>query len=514
MRSISTALVGAAVLVVPAVARADEPASDPYAAFPMTEPHSPHYVRAGLEVGGILAVGLVDYLLNTNARGGTLRAGETRWGLRYDWPTLHDKLVGTGLNLDTNKMPTNYASHPLAGTLYYTVARSNHLSFAESFIYATLGSTTWEYFGEIREITSINDLLVTPVSGAAIGEPLLQLASFFDRGDKRASNRILAAILGPTKEVNEWFDDAHPLRSAHVDAYGFPTDVWHRFTIAAGGGATEQGGKTYADETLGIDLRVANLPGYGGAGKESHLYDDGNMAGISWDMTMSQGQLVDALFATRVVPIGYYHRDARLAEDGSVDGTGSVVGLRMGFEYGMHDYDRDRSRSVDLATTVSPIGIAAEHVFEHGGLEVRTGLDVFASMTGITPYALAGYRRLHGDTGLLSPIREQGYYHALGIHVTPTLDVAYGSFRWTTRLRLDSFRAIQGVDANEGPLVDDSIRIADRRSLVRSTLAFQPRGTALRFALDGSRRLRAGDVGEASAERTETSFGASLGVSF
>src|SRR5205823_3493934 len=105
-------------------------------------------------VGGVLAVGLVDYLLNTTARGGALHAGDEKWGLRYDWPTLRTKLVG-GLDLDANKLSTNYVGHPFAGTLYYTVARSNHLSFAESFVYAAIGSTTWEYFGEIRELTSM-----------------------------------------------------------------------------------------------------------------------------------------------------------------------------------------------------------------------------------------------------------------------------------------------------------------------------------------------------------------------
>src|SRR4029079_4179133 len=103
-------------------ARGDEPialgptspaiAPDPYAAFPLVVRHDKHYLRAGLEVGGVLAVGLVDYMLSTTARGGTTPPGDARWGFRYDWEVLRGKLIGTGLDLDTNKIATNYVSHP------------------------------------------------------------------------------------------------------------------------------------------------------------------------------------------------------------------------------------------------------------------------------------------------------------------------------------------------------------------------------------------------------------------
>ena len=179
----------------PPAAPAPSPPPDPYDAFPLVVHHDKHYIRAGLQIGAVLAIGLVDYMLSTTARGGTDRPGDTRWGLRYDWTVLREKLIGTGLDLDTNKIATNYVSHPLAGTLYYTAARSNHLSLAESYAFAILGSTTWEFFGEIREVTSINDLIVTPVSGVSIGEPLMQLSGFFRRGKRRVGTDALSFLL-------------------------------------------------------------------------------------------------------------------------------------------------------------------------------------------------------------------------------------------------------------------------------------------------------------------------------
>lgn len=477
-------------------AHADDGPYDPYEAFPLVVPHDKHYVRAGLEEGGILIVGLVDYLLNTNARGGTLRAGEQRWALRYDWPTLHDKLIGTGLNLDANKFNTNYASHPFAGTLYYTAARSNHLSFAESFLFAILSSTTWEYFGEIREITSINDLITTPVSGTAIGEALMQLHGFVRRGEKGFLNDTLSFLTSPVAAVNEWTDEAESLRGLQP---------WHRFVASGGLAATKQRKETYLDERLSIDLAIANLPGYGSTGHEGHLFDDGNVSNIRFDVTSSRGHVVDALFATRIVPVGYWWRDRE---------HGAYVGLRMGFEYGMHDWDRDRARSTDLFTFASPLGVAAEYAFASGDLQLRTSLDVYASLAGITPYALFDYLKTHSSGPLLTPIRENGYYHAFTVTAAPAVEVAWRNVRLKTELRVDSFRAIQGVDENEGQGVDDSIRIDDRRFLTKTTLSYTPPKTPLRLSVDVSRGERSGRVGEISASRIETSLGGSIGAVF
>lgn len=496
------------------------PAVDPHAAFPLVQQHDKHYIRAGLEVGGVLAVGLVDYMLSTTARGGTTRAGDTRWGLRYDWQVMRGKLIGTGLDLDTNKIATNYVSHPLAGTLYYSAARSNHLSLAESYAYAILGSTTWEFFGEIRETTSLNDLIVTPVSGVAIGEPLMQLSGFLRRGKRRLGTDIASFLLSPVKAINELTDGAEPLPAPRTDAFGLPMDPWHRFVFSAGMGATVQEAEdpqhpqaAYLDQRFSADVRLVNLPGYGGAGRHSRLFDDGNVSRVRFDLGLSRGDLVDSLFATSVVPVGYYYRDAALDAAGRVRGHGMFIGLRMGFEYGSHDYDRDRARPTDIVTIASPIGVAAEYLWTRGELEVRTAFDLSGAISSVTPYAFVSYRRSHSVDDVLTPVREEGYYHAFAITAAPTLDVAFHGLRSTTSLRIDSFREFEGHDANE-ELVKNGPRFSDRRSLLRTTLAFVPPRTPWRIALDAQHGSRAGTVGGVEEARSESSTWASLGVEF
>lgn len=511
------------------VAEDDDPQDD-FAAFPLAVRHDKHHLRAGLEVGSIVFVGFVDYLLNTSARGGEVREGDERWSLRYDWSDLRGKLVGTHYELDANRIATNYVAHPFAGVMYFTAARSNHLSFAESWIFATLGSVTWDVFGEIRERMSINDTIVTPTGGAAIGEAMLQMSGFFDRGKKTVPNRILSTLFGPVKAVNYVFDGAEALRTTRPDALGFPTEPYHRFALYAGSGLTVQdparsGARAghrfdraaYADVHFGLDMQVANLPGYSGAGRHARLFDDGNIASLSFDATMSQGDLVHALFATRVVPIGFYYRNASVDRHGRVSGDGAVLGMRVGFDYGAHDFDRDRARPRDLVSNVSPLGIAAEHTFEAAGLRLRTAVDIYGSMAGVQPYALADARLARvlpeNEVGVPSSARNNAYYHGLGVTAFPSVEARLGAFELDASLRLDNYRSIEKLDekadTNAAP-----IPMSDRRSLMRASLAWHPSFAAMRLAIGAQRATRAGDVGPAHASRSETSLFGTLGLIF
>jgi hypothetical protein len=500
----------------------DEDAYDDFATFMLVKRHDKHYLRAGLEVGAVLAVGLVDYLLNTSARGGTMKATDARWDLRYDWPTLRGKLTGEDIALDSNKFNTNYVSHPFAGTLYYSVARSNHLSFAESFLYAVLGSTTWEYFGEIRETTSVNDLVVTPVSGAAIGEATMQMAAFFDRGEKRFSNDLLSFLFSPLKTVNEALDDAHPLRTAHPDDLGFATEPWHRFTLSAGAGVTSPSAAgpghpraSYLDERFDVDMQLANLPDYARAGRRSRLFDDGNVASVRFGASLSGGEVVDAQFATRTVPVGYYLRDAALDDRGRVRGHGALLGLRIGFEYGTHTWDRDHAfaRPNDVIAIASPIGLAAEHTYDEGALRIRTSIDLYGGIAGVTPYALGEYRSNRPLDGMPTTLRQAGYYHGVSISAVPGLELSSRELSLSGHFRVDSFRALEGVDEDPSS-VDRSLGLSDVRTEAEATFAFRPAGTRARLAVSGLRRSRIGDAGPVHASRIEIGALGTVGVVF
>lgn len=480
----------------------DDDPRDEFEAFPMIVRHDKHYTRAGVEVGSIVIIGFVDYLLNTRARGGELREGDRLWEFRYDWEDLRGKLIGTAYELDGNKFGTNYISHPAAGTMYFHAARSNHLSFTESFIFSVLGSSIWEYFGELRERVSINDMVVTPVAGAAIGEATMQLSGFFDRGKKNVPNGVLSFVFAPVKAINHLSEGAEPLRSHEIDSLGFAVGPWHRFETRVGYATTSQQGTEggYGDLRFALDTKLANLPGYAGQGRHSRIFDDGNVSSLSFEGALSRGELVDGLLRTRTLPFGFYHRDASVDARGRLSGEGAVLGLRVGFEYGVHDFDRDRARPKDVVSVVSPVGIGAEYTLDRGPVHIRTALDVYGSIAGVRPYAL-GYR---AREGVPESTKNDGYYHALGVTAEPRVEIRLGPIEAAARMRADAFRAID----------DRELRLNDRRFVLGASLAWQTSATPLRFEIGMEHRSRAGNLGGEHASRTERSLYGSAGIVF
>lgn len=489
-------------------------ADDDFTAFPLVVPHEKHWTRAGIGIGGVLAVGFVDYLLNTGARGGLVRQGDQTWSLRYDWKELRAKLVGDAFELDGNRIGTNYVAHPIAGSAYFQAARTSHLSFGESLFLATVASSTWEMFGEIRERLSVNDLIVTPVAGATIGEAVLELSGFFDRGEDRTSNRVLAAVFGPVRKLSDWIDGAEPRRATEVGPLGFPLDPFHRFQLDAGAAVTRQDGTHYGDARFEAFSEIINLPAYRRAGRYARVFSDGNVSSMRFTAALSGANLVDAGCDIRVVPVGFYYRRAAIAKSGALEGEGLFAGLRLGFGWRTHDYDRDRARPRDTIGVVSPVGVEAEYRFDRGRTSVRTGMHVSAALAGVGAYALADRERAHGSRdGLPTVARSHGYYHALGIGAATFVELGEGPFVLDARLRADAFRAIEGLD-EDNESVDRRISLLDGRAGARATLSWQPRSSIVRLSLGVERNVRAGRAGDVSASSSESALFSTLGASF
>lgn len=499
----------------PPEARPALPAGPTLDAFSYVRPQEKYYLRGAFEVGTVLIVGNVDYLQNTGARGGTVRAGDRRWDLRYDWSVFRTKLTGEDWHVDTNHFNTNYVSHPFAGTMYYTSARANRLSWFEAYSYGLVGSLGWEFFGELREEVSINDVIVTSSAGLAIGEPMIQMSSFFYRSQKSLRNDVLAAFFSPAKALNDWVDGAEHARSANVDASGLTRDEWHRFELFAGGGVTKQRSGTYADQRFGLDLRLVNLPGYEGVADRHDYFDDGNAAQIHFETTRSRGAMSDIVFATRVVPFGLYERKAARRADGSLHGDGLVLGMLATFEYSVHDFDRDRARPLDLLAILSPLGATIEYSHQGGDFRARTRLDLSGDFAGITAYALEDYRARHArdDTNLQTVLKQEGYYHGFGVSAAPSAEVGWRALELGGRVALDTWRGLAGVDEQQDTITRE-IQLSDRRIDVRAWAAARIPRTPFRFELMGRRRMRFGEVGEVRASQSESSLYATGGLVF
>jgi len=109
-----------------------------------------------------------------------------------------------GFTWDANHYAINFFGHPYQGTFYYNAARSSGYGFYPSFAYTALGSFTWEVYME-REKPSTNDLLVTSIGGATLGEMLYRLsARLADHPRPNLARQVGAFAFSPMGESNRY----------------------------------------------------------------------------------------------------------------------------------------------------------------------------------------------------------------------------------------------------------------------------------------------------------------------
>jgi len=107
---------------------------------------------------------------------------------------------------DDDDWQLNYIGHPIAGSFYYNSLRSQHASIFHSFLFATAQSFIWEYFIEATaEKPSTQDLIVTPIAGAILGESVHQLTMNMRRNGFNFFEKVFVLILNPLFVLNNGF---------------------------------------------------------------------------------------------------------------------------------------------------------------------------------------------------------------------------------------------------------------------------------------------------------------------
>ena len=499
-RSTCAALAALAVVLAETPAAADEPIASSGtqkelgAPFDYTTKAERTYFRAVVEQALILGLGFAQYATN--------KAGnEADWDLAPEWSSVEKKLTLSALTFDNNYFDTNWLTHPGAGFLYYSAARGNRLSIPVSLLFATTSSTLWEYFGELREHAAINDLIATPMTGLALGEPALQLGALFQRARPSPAWTALGWVFAPFKSVHDALDGLEPARAAEVDDLGLPTDVWHRISLGGSVGVThQQRGPTQGDGRLAARSRIVGIPGYGKTGVRGGWFTSGEVTDLRFQTGVSEGELVDVVLASHVLPFGYAYQDVALDDGGRLRGHGIVAGLHVGAEYGRHDWDRDRRRAQDRIALVDT-GLTLEGRVHAGGWTVRTGVDGLANFAGVDAYALPEERLVHSDIHLPSVLRNKGYYHAYGATLRPRVEAERGRLDVGGELRVDWFESIAHADVEP---VATNVRLdaSDRRILTRGWIGFHPT-RHLRISVGAEWGEREGRVTSARASRSE-----------
>lgn len=109
-----------------------------------------------------------------------------------------------GFEWDNDHLNTNMFAHPYNGSLFFNAGRSNGFNYWQSELFAIGGSAMWELFME-REYPSTNDIIATPVGGAALGEVFYRTSDMLldDRttGGRRFGRELAAFLVSPMRGV-------------------------------------------------------------------------------------------------------------------------------------------------------------------------------------------------------------------------------------------------------------------------------------------------------------------------
>ncbi|MEZ3464882.1 DUF3943 domain-containing protein [Muribaculum intestinale] len=141
------------------------------------------------------------------------------------WNTVKENFRH-GFEWDDDHLHTNMFDHPYNGSIFFNAGRSNGYNFWQSELFAIGGSAMWEMCME-REYPSTNDIIATPIGGAAIGEVLYRASDLIidDRtsGAERFGRELAAFVVNPMRGLTRIITgDSWRRRASSGRNFGIP----------------------------------------------------------------------------------------------------------------------------------------------------------------------------------------------------------------------------------------------------------------------------------------------------
>ena len=132
-----------------------------------------------------------------------------------EWTGWNDDFVKDGLSninrawsnppaMDDDWWFHNYVGHPYGGAVYYNTVRSQGSTPAQGFIFSAIMSAQWEYaFEAVAEQPSIQDLIITPTTGAVLGELIHRATLSMKKNGTTFFEKAFILLANPTHVVME-----------------------------------------------------------------------------------------------------------------------------------------------------------------------------------------------------------------------------------------------------------------------------------------------------------------------
>ena len=431
------------------------------------------YRRAALELGGVLALGAAWYEVEIDFN---------RQDFDFDrtWSSQWDKLVGgRGYRFDDNDRSTNIA-HAFVGRTYHGLARTNHATMLQAFIFDLMASSVWEAAIENREVFSVNDTVVTAVGGVPLGEASFQMGEFFARSAPTWKNRLMLAAFSPARAFLALTEGGRLPHAASVDRHGLAADATHRFALSAGGSflagappstATATGPAT-ATLFARLDAELINLRAYGREGRARRALVGGEATGVELGYAGTPDRLDELTVGARTSLFGTFAQDLTGAA-GDQHGESLIVAAGSAFDLAIADGER----TPDFLTAVHMIGPTADALLYRGPMTLRLSSDLYGDFAMVRPFALGPETPAAILDDTKSVLREHQYYYALGVTAAARAEARYRGLRAGAAVEWSGYDSIEGLDRQQETSVSptgvyhagvtDDFAITDQRVRMR-----------------------------------------------
>jgi len=372
-------------------------------------PKEPRYFQAFVQLGSILSVFALDsFIHNGNCFPYSEEAGSD---FIYDsfWGSLKDKFQGKGVKFDDNARSTNIG-HAFAGTVYYQIARSNGLSVPMSFLYGAGTFTIWELFVEYREVFSINDAIMTPFGGLAIGEPFFQISEFFHHSEPHFLNKLLSTLFNPAGTFNRWFnDEPEPerllnnkgLARQYPYSIGFYLGVEYLETFDK---------KKHFSTTLGSFIEITHIYGIDKPGKNQKWLSDSIFSAADVQFSLTKDTLYAFSFKTSSVFAGYYSKNIQKEELG-LRGYSFWIGPGMGLKL-----KRDFTLYKEWGALLDFMDIASEVIYHTPGFQYQNRMGVYASFSMFKGRGIDDYLAIADSSVTPDVFQKHQYVYGIGMN--------------------------------------------------------------------------------------------------
>jgi hypothetical protein len=403
-------------------------------------PLAPNRWRAALEMALALGGGTLWYVI------------DDRNVLDWDNPSMRQRLTGEAWRYDNNGPVINLLLHPLAGAGFYALGRANRLGVAESFFYSVATSTVWEYVIEFKEKISINDMIVTPVGGFAIGVFGDKLARYLnDVPPAGALHTAAQWLLGPSIRVHRTLDGEPPPQGVARDSLGLAATFWHAFSLEyAGGFVGQHGHPSFSVHDMGFKGTLASLRGYGRPGSFGRWFYDAEVSRLGFGMDWARSDAGSHL-ETDTLLAGYHWQrlSGRAASPRGVMWTAAAA-LEYRFRHTRAFGFDDREGVLGLPGPGFDL-YAASHT-----LRARLSLRANAEFAGQTSVAAPAWQQDHPDVRTKAIIRREGYFYGWGGSLGAWGEASVGPLWSRAQLRGGWYDSQEGLDRRQERLEDDT----------------------------------------------------------